>query len=240
MTNRENQHRLDRLALQYLAAVETEDFETIDALWRQATEDADLDAMLHGLNAELVAEQDAQEQAVISVIRRGQRDEQKYGGRTLLNDIEEGRALAPKFDADGLITCVATDVTSGDVLMIAHMNAEALRHTIETGEAWYFSRSRQRLWRKGESSGHVQHVRELRVDCDQDAVWIKVEQAGPGACHTGRRSCFYRAVPLGQGADASVTLEFRDAERSFDPGEVYGGDAPKSGGQKTDEPKTDK
>ena len=82
--------------------------------------------------------------------------------------------------------------------MVAHMNAEALRRTIESGEAWYFSRSRKRLWRKGESSGHVQRVVEMRVDCDQDAVWIKVEQAGPGACHTGRRSCFYRAVPLGK------------------------------------------
>jgi len=134
-------------------------------------------------------------------------------------DIEEGRTLAPKFDADGLITCVATDIASGDVLMVAHMNREALRHTIETGEAWYFSRSRQTLWRKGESSGHVQRVRELRVDCDQDAVWIKVEQDG-AACHTGRRSCFYRTVPLPQ--QGTVTLEFKDADRVFDPGVVYG------------------
>src|SRR5215470_2062053 len=111
--------------------------------------------------------------------------------------VEEGRALAPKFDADGLVTCVATDLATGDVVMVAHMNAEALARTIETGEAWYFSRSRQQLWRKGETSGHVQRVAEMRIDCDQDAVWIKVEQAGRGACHTGRRSCFYRAVPLG-------------------------------------------
>ncbi len=89
---------------------------------------------------------------------------------------------------------------SGDVLMVAHMNAEALQKTIATGEAWYFSRSRRALWRKGETSGHVQRVVEMRIDCDQDAVWIKVEQEGPGACHTGRRSCFYRAVPLGQPA----------------------------------------
>ena len=140
-----------------------------------------------------------------------------------VNEIEEGRTLAPKFDADGLITCVATDVASGDVLMVAHMSEEALRRTIETGEAWYFSRSRQRLWRKGESSGHVQRVRELRVDCDQDAVWIKVEQVA-GACHTGRRSCFYRAVPLGQSGGA-VKLEFRD-ERIFDPQSVYGAGKP--------------
>ena len=135
------------------------------------------------------------------------------------NDIEEGLTFIPKFDADGLITAVATDATSGDLLMVAHMNAEALRKTIASGEAWYYSRSRQALWRKGESSGHVQRVLELRVDCDQDTLWLKVEQLGPGACHTGRRSCFYRAVPLGQAG--SVTLEFRDAEKTFDPGKVY-------------------
>lgn len=140
---------------------------------------------------------------------------------TSAHDIEEGLALLPKFDSDGLVTAVATDVVSGDVLMIAHMNAEALAKTIETGEAWYFSRSRQKLWKKGESSGHVQRVRELRVDCDQDAVWIKVEQVGPGVCHTGRRSCFYRAAPLGQ--CGSVALEFRNADRIFDPNAVYQG-----------------
>jgi len=134
--------------------------------------------------------------------------------------IEEGLQLTPRFDADGLIICVATDVSSGDILMVAHMNAEALQKTIASGEAWYFSRSRQQLWRKGETSGHVQRVLEMRVDCDQDCVWIKVEQQGAGACHTGRRSCFYRAVPLGQ-SDA-VRLEFRDAEPVFDPAKVYG------------------
>ena len=135
-------------------------------------------------------------------------------------EVEEGRTLTPKFDADGLVTCVATDAASGDVLMVAHMNAEALQRTIVTGDAWYFSRSRRSLWRKGESSGHVQRVVEMRVDCDQDAVWIKVEQTGAGACHTGRRSCFYRAVPVG--TSGSVTLEFRDGERHFDPAAVYG------------------
>jgi phosphoribosyl-AMP cyclohydrolase len=128
--------------------------------------------------------------------------------------------FAPKFDADGLVTCVATDAKTGDLLMVAHMNAEALRRTIESGEAWYFSRSRKSLWRKGESSGHVQRVLEMRVDCDQDAVWIKVEQGGPGACHTGRRSCFYRAVQLRK--DGPATLEFRDADKAFDPKAVYG------------------
>ena len=134
------------------------------------------------------------------------------------NDIEEGLAFLPKYDADGLVTAVVTDVKSGDVLMVAHMNAEALRRTIESGEAWYFSRSRQSLWRKGESSGHVQRILEMRVDCDQDAVWIKVEQGGPGACHTGRRSCFYRAVPVGKAG--AVTLEFRE-DKAFDPKSVY-------------------
>jgi phosphoribosyl-AMP cyclohydrolase len=134
--------------------------------------------------------------------------------------LEEGLALTPKFDANGLVTCVTTDAVSGDVLMVAHMNDEALAKTIATGEAWYYSRSRRALWRKGETSGHTQRVVELRVDCDQDAVWLKVEQVA-GACHTGRRSCFYRAVPLGQTGGA-VKLEFRD-KRVFDPGAVYGG-----------------
>ena len=134
--------------------------------------------------------------------------------------IEEGLAFAPKFGADGLVTAVVTDVKTGEVLMVAHMNDEAVRRTIETGEAWYYSRSRKALWKKGESSGHVQRVLELRVDCDQDALWLKVEQQGPGACHTGRRSCFYRAAPLGQ--KGALRLEFRDSEKTFDPNAVYG------------------
>jgi phosphoribosyl-AMP cyclohydrolase len=156
-------------------------------------------------------------------------DQPVFAPRGSTEEVEEGRVFAPKFDADGLVTCVATDARSGEVLMVAHMNAQAIANTIATGEAWYFSRSRQSLWRKGETSGHVQRVVEMRLDCDQDAVWIKVEQGGPGACHTGRRSCFYRAVPLGQGAQTSVRLEFRDAEKAFDPHAVYGsGTAPKS------------
>ncbi len=132
-------------------------------------------------------------------------------------DLEEGAALTPKFDVDGLITCVTTDAGSGEVLMVAHMNAEALARTIASGEAWYYSRSRQALWKKGETSGHTQRVVDMRIDCDQDAVLIKVEQVG-GACHTGRRSCFYRAVPIGTAG--TVTLEVRD-ERVFDPKAVY-------------------
>ncbi|MGA9454781.1 MAG: phosphoribosyl-AMP cyclohydrolase [Pseudolabrys sp.] len=134
-------------------------------------------------------------------------------------DIEEGLAFTPNFDANGLVTVVVTDAKSGDVLMVAHMNEEAIRKTVTSGEAWYYSRSRKTLWRKGETSGHTQRVVELRVDCDQDALWLKVEQAGEGACHTGRRSCFYRAVPLGKAG--GVRLEFRDAEKRFDPSKVY-------------------
>jgi phosphoribosyl-AMP cyclohydrolase len=133
------------------------------------------------------------------------------------SDLEEGLALTPKFDANGLVTCVTTDAGSGEVLMVAHMNAEALARTIATGEAWYFSRSRGTLWKKGETSGHAQRVLEMRVDCDQDAILIKVEQSG-GACHTGRRSCFYRAVQLGK--PGPVVLELRE-ERVFDPKSVY-------------------
>jgi len=148
-------------------------------------------------------------------------DQSAFAQRGSTEEIEEGRTLAPKFDADGLVTCVATDATSGEVLMVAHMNAEALARTIESGDAWYFSRSRKRLWRKGESSGHTQRVVELRVDCDQDSLWLKVEQQGAGACHTGRRSCFYRVVPVGAGR--LLTLEFRDGDKAFDPKAVYPG-----------------
>ena len=134
-----------------------------------------------------------------------------------INDIEEGLTFRPKFDASGLVTCVATDAATSEVLMVAHMNEEALRKTIASGEAWYFSRSRNALWRKGESSGQVQRVVEMRIDCDQDAVWIRVEQTG-AACHTGRRSCFYRAVTAGEGG---AQLSFVKAERLFDPKDVY-------------------
>jgi phosphoribosyl-AMP cyclohydrolase len=133
------------------------------------------------------------------------------------NDIEEGLRFQPKFDAAGLVICVATDAASGEVLMVAHMNDEALRKTIASGEAWYFSRSRKSLWRKGETSGHVQRVVEMRLDCDQDAIWIRVEQAG-AACHTGRRSCFYRRVEAGEGGGR---LSFVDADKLFDPKAVY-------------------
>ena len=148
-------------------------------------------------------------------------DTSPFGAPGAAADLEDGSALTPKFDADGLVTAVATDVASGDVLMVAHMNAEALAKTIASGEAWYFSRSRRALWRKGETSGHTQRVVEMRIDCDQDAVWIKVEQVA-AACHTGRRSCFYRAVPVGKMAakPGAVTLEFR-GDKVFDPKAAY-------------------
>src|SRR5262245_45640028 len=123
--------------------------------------------------------------------------------------VEEGRQFAPKFDADGLVTCVVTDSSSGAVLMVAHMNAEALARTIETAEAWFYSRSRRKLWRKGEQSGRTQRVVEMRVDCDQDAVVLRVEQAEPGTCHTGRRTCFYRVVPLRQKLTRLFLLDFK-------------------------------
>ena len=135
---------------------------------------------------------------------------------------EEGTVFAPKFDAEGLVPVVATSAATGEVLMLAYMNQEALARTIETGEAYYWSRSRGRLWRKGEESGNSQRVVEMRTDCDQDAIWLKIEAVGmDAACHTGRRSCFYRAVPLGPAPGGGVSLRFVDAERQFDPETVY-------------------
>ena len=138
------------------------------------------------------------------------------------SQIEEGTVFAPRFDADGLIPVVATSASTGEVLMLAYMNADALARTIETGEAHYWSRSRGKLWRKGETSGNSQRVIELRTDCDQDALLLKVEMTGAEACcHTGRRSCFYRALPVGEAIGKSgVALRMVDAERQFDPESV--------------------
>jgi phosphoribosyl-AMP cyclohydrolase len=115
-------------------------------------------------------------------------------------ELEEGSVLSPRFGAEGLVTCITTDVATGEILMVAHMNPEALAKTLETGEAWYWSRSRGELWHKGATSGQVQTVLEIRTDCDQDALLLKVKIAGDGGCcHTGRRSCFYRKVDLSNG-----------------------------------------
>jgi phosphoribosyl-AMP cyclohydrolase len=130
--------------------------------------------------------------------------------------LEEGLVLTPKFNADGLVTAVVTD-RDGHVLMVAHMNAQALDLTIETGYAHYWSRSRQSLWKKGESSGHLQQVRDIRIDCDQDAVWLIVDQVGDAACHTGRKSCFYRRIAPGA---TTRELAFVDGSRILDQGGV--------------------
>ncbi len=126
--------------------------------------------------------------------------------------VEMGIALAPKFDADGLIVTVAADADTDEVLMVAHMNREALARTIETGEAWFWSRSRARLWRKGEDSGNTFAVAEIRTDCDQDAILLKVRVDGDGvACHRGYRSCFYRSIPTGAAPSPDLGLTFDDA-----------------------------
>ena len=148
-----------------------------------------------------------------------------FAPRTSAEQVEEGQHLAPKFDRDGLIACVTTDATSGEVLMLGYMNREALEKTILTGEAHYWSRSRQLLWHKGATSGLVQQVVEIRIDDDQDAVWLRVQlQAGthsdPASCHVGYRSCFYRNVELKTGR-----IGFVEKEKTFDPKVVYG-DAP--------------
>ncbi|KSV68381.1 MULTISPECIES: phosphoribosyl-AMP cyclohydrolase [Sinorhizobium/Ensifer group] len=134
-------------------------------------------------------------------------------------ELETGPAFTPRFDEKGLITAVVTDARDGELLMVAHMNAEALALTIETGVAHYYSRSRKSLWKKGESSGNLQTVKEIRTDCDQDAIWLKVSVAGHDAtCHTGRRSCFYRTVGAENG---KAMVEITDDHRHFDPAEIY-------------------
>ncbi len=152
-------------------------------------------------------------------------DAVSFAERTSVEQVEEGHDLAPKFDNDGLIACVTTDAASGEVLMLGYMNREALEKTIVTGEAHYWSRSRQILWHKGATSGLVQRVIEMRIDDDQDAVWLRVELASgthsdPASCHVGYRSCFYRAVELKTGK-----ISYVETEKTFDPKEVYG-DAP--------------
>ncbi len=145
--------------------------------------------------------------------------------RRTVEQVEEGQELAPKFDAQGFIPCVTTDFASGEVLMVAVMNREALALSIATGEAHYYSRSRQQLWHKGATSGLVQRIVEMRIDDDQDCVWLRVEIAGGASCHVGYRSCFYRRVPVGPDRVRGTALEFTEQEKAFDPKAVYG-DAP--------------
>jgi len=134
--------------------------------------------------------------------------------------IEEGSIFAPRFDDNGLVTAIAVEARDGAVLMLAHMNAEALSRTLETGEVHYYSRSRGKIWKKGETSGEIQKLVEIRTDCDQDALLVVVEQTGRGAaCHTGRKTCFYRRVEV---VDGSVRLAHTGEPRLFDPEKVYG------------------
>ena len=134
--------------------------------------------------------------------------------------LEEGQDFSPKFDADGLIPAMAVDATSGEALMLAYMNETSLRMTLEIGEAVYWSRSRQEIWHKGATSGHTQKIVEIRTDCDQDALVLRVEQVGAGACHTGRNSCFYRRVEA-PGEDGIAKLSLLSEDKAFDPDEIY-------------------
>ncbi|MEM9634875.1 MAG: phosphoribosyl-AMP cyclohydrolase [Pseudomonadota bacterium] len=145
----------------------------------------------------------------------------EISGRGDKSTVENGHLLMPKFDQDGLIAAVVTEVTSGEVLMVGYMNEEALKRTIDTGEAWYWSRSRQSYWKKGETSGQIQTVHEILTDCDQDALVLKVSVAGNGAtCHVGYRSCFYRKVVKPE--TGAVRLERVEADKVYDPEDVYG------------------
>lgn len=143
----------------------------------------------------------------------------KFASRDDRKAVELGTGIAPKFDSDGLIPAITVDAESGEVLMLAYMNEEALRKTVEIGEAVYYSRSRQELWHKGATSGNALKVKQLLIDCDQDAIVLRVQQVGAGCCHNGYRSCFYREIPL-QG-DTSQ-LNFTITEKGFDPEKVYG------------------
>jgi phosphoribosyl-AMP cyclohydrolase len=136
-------------------------------------------------------------------------------------EVEEGADFSPKFDTDGLIPAMAMDATTKEPLMLAYMNEESLRRTLEIGEAVYWSRSRQEFWHKGATSGHIQRIVEIRTDCDQDALVLLVEQIGAGACHTGRNSCFYRKVTSGNEGTTAKLEQIGDG-RSFDPEAVYG------------------
>ncbi len=149
-----------------------------------------------------------------------------FGTRESVEQVEEGDELAPKFDENGLIPVVTTDINSGELLMMGYMNQAAFEKTVETAEAHYWSRSRECLWHKGATSGLVQKVVEMRIDDDQDTVWLRVDVAGGASCHVGYRSCFYRSIPLGSAASGELLkLQYHESEKVFDPQEVYG-DAP--------------
>ena len=143
--------------------------------------------------------------------------------RKSVEQVEESNELAPKFDEDGLIPVVTTDFESGELLMQGYMNSEAFTQTLKLGEAVYYSRSRRSLWHKGKESGFIQIIKEIRIDDDQDCVWLRVKVSGGASCHVGYRSCFYRSVPFGQSINKSkVILEFKEKEKIFNPKKIYG------------------
>ena len=139
-------------------------------------------------------------------------------------EVEEGKFLAPKFDENGLIPVITTDAKSGEVLMQGYMNSEALKQTIETKEAYYWSRSKKALWHKGKTSGFIQKVIDLRIDDDQDALWMSVDIGNGASCHVGYKSCFFRSIPLGPIKNTEeINLEFKEKEKKFDTEKVYKG-----------------
>ena len=148
-------------------------------------------------------------------------DNIEFEKRKSIEQVEESTELAPKFDENGLIPVVTTDFSSGEVLMQGFMNEEALKLTIKNGEAVYFSRSRNTIWHKGKTSGLVQKIKEIRIDDDQDCVWLRVEVVGGASCHVGYRSCFYRSIPIDNN-NSKIILKFEEKEKVFDPKEVYG------------------
>ena len=142
--------------------------------------------------------------------------------RDNIREVEEGKYLSPKFAENGLIPVVTTDFQTGDILMHGYMNDEALKKTIETKEAHYWSRSRKKIWHKGQVSGFVQIVKEIRIDDDQDSVWLSVDIGSGASCHVGYRSCFYRSIPLGKiKNEEALEMEFKEKEKIFDPKKVY-------------------
>ena len=144
--------------------------------------------------------------------------------RDNIKEVEEGKYLSPKFDENGLIPVITTDFQTGDILMHGYMNYEALKKTIETKEVHYWSRSRKKLWRKGQISGFVQIVKEIRIDDDQDSVWLSVDIGNGASCHVGYRSCFYRSIPLGKiKNEEELEMEFKEKKKIFDPEIVYKG-----------------
>ena len=144
--------------------------------------------------------------------------------RDNIREVEEGKYLSPKFDKNGLIPVVTTDSLTGDILMHGYMNDEALKKTIETKEVYYWSRSRKKIWHKGQLSGFVQIVKEIRIDDDQDSVWLSVDIGNGASCHVGYRSCFYRSIPLGKiKNEKKLEMEFKEKKKIFDPEEVYKG-----------------